>query len=99
MSESQIQGSAAGPVHDERQQDDGEDDDHQPEEEHDDSGDGVPGYRSRSSHGLQLPGAARLIRNGRAYNTPAWPGLGRTSPRQGADIGVDQVKQPRLMTT
>jgi hypothetical protein len=52
-------------VHDERQQDDGEDDDHQPEEEHNDSGDGVPGYGSGSSHGLQLPGAARVIRNGR----------------------------------
>jgi hypothetical protein len=65
VSEPQIQGSAAGPVHDGRQQDDGEDDDHQPEEEHNDSGDGVPGYGSRSSHGLQLPGAARVIRNGR----------------------------------
>ncbi len=65
VSEPQIQDSAAGPVHDERQQDDGEDDDHQPEEEHDNSGDGVPGYSSRSSHGLQLPGAARIIRNGR----------------------------------
>jgi hypothetical protein len=65
VSEPQIQDSAAGPMHDERQQDDGEDDDHQPEEEHNDSGDGVPGYCSRSSHGLQLPGAARVIRNGR----------------------------------
>jgi hypothetical protein len=25
--------------------------------------------------------------------------LGRSSPRQGADIGADQVKQSRLMTT
>jgi hypothetical protein len=25
--------------------------------------------------------------------------LVRSSPRQGADIGADQVKQPRLMTT
>jgi S-adenosyl methyltransferase len=69
VSEPQIQDSAAGPVHDERQQDDGEDDDHQPEEEHDDSGKGVPGYCSRSSHGLQLPGAARLIRNGVSSTT------------------------------
>jgi hypothetical protein len=52
-------------VHDECQEDDDEDDDHHPEEEHDDSGDGVPGYGSRSSHGLQLPGAAGFIRNGR----------------------------------
>lgn len=65
MSEPQIQGSAAGPVHNERQQDDGKDYYHQPEEEHDDSGDGVPGYCSRSSHGLQLPGTGRVIRNGR----------------------------------
>jgi hypothetical protein len=48
-------------MHDERQEDDGQDGDHQPEEEHDDRGDGVPGYCSRSNHGLQLPGAARLI--------------------------------------
>jgi hypothetical protein len=52
-------------VHDERQQDDGEDDDHQPEEEHNDSGYRVPGYCSRSSHSLPLPGGARLIRNRR----------------------------------
>ena len=60
-----MQDSAAGPVHDVCQQDDDQDDDHQPEEEHDDSGDDVPSYSSRSSHGLQLPGAARIIRNGR----------------------------------
>src|SRR5712691_2319815 len=65
VSEPQVQDSAACPVHDECQQDDGEDDDHQPEEEHDDSGDSVPGYCSGSSHGLQLPGAARIIRNWR----------------------------------
>ena len=65
VSEPQIQGSAAGPVHDKRQQDDGEDDDHQPDEEDDDSRDGVPGYCSRSSHGDQLPGNVPLIHNGR----------------------------------
>ena len=65
MSEPQIQDCATGPVHDVRQQDDGEDDNHQPEEEHNDYGDRVPGYGSRSSHGPQLPGAARLIRNRR----------------------------------
>jgi hypothetical protein len=59
-----MQDSAAGPVHDICQQDDDQDHDHQPEEEHDDSGDDVPSYSSRSSHGLQLPGAARIIRNG-----------------------------------
>jgi hypothetical protein len=59
-----MQDSAAGPVHDVCQQDDDQDHDHQPEEEHDDSGDDVPSYSSRSSHGLQLPGAARIIRNG-----------------------------------
>src|SRR5690349_13485795 len=63
MSEPQMQESAAGPVHDVCQQDDDQDDDHQPEEEHDDSGDDVPSYSSRSSHGPQLPGAARIIRN------------------------------------
>src|SRR5690242_3175233 len=63
MSEPQMQDSAAGPVHDVCQQDDDQNDDHQPEEEHDDSGDDVPSYSSRSSHGPQLPGAARIIRN------------------------------------
>jgi hypothetical protein len=63
--EPQMQHSAAGPVHDVCQQDDDQDDDHQPEEEHDDSGDDVPSYSSRSSHGLQLPGVARIIRNRR----------------------------------
>ena len=65
VSEAQVQDSAAGPVHDECQQDDDEDDDHHPEEEHDDCGDGISRYCSRSSHGLQLPGAARIIRTGR----------------------------------
>jgi hypothetical protein len=64
-----MQDSAAGPVHDVCQQDDDQDDDHQPEEEHDDSGDDVPSYSSRSSHGLQLPGATRIIRNGRGAAT------------------------------
>jgi hypothetical protein len=65
VSEPQIQGSAAGPVDDECEQDDDQDDDHQPEEEHDDRGNCVPAYGSGSSHRLQLPGAARIIRNGR----------------------------------
>ena len=65
VSEPQMQDSAAGPVHDVCQQDDDQDDDHQPEEEHDDSGDDVPSYSFRSIHGLQLPGAARIILNGR----------------------------------
>ena len=75
VSEPEIQDSSAGLMDDERQQDDGEDDDHQPEEEHNDSGDRVPGYGSRSSHGLQLPGLARLIRNGPvpAATTPGNP--------------------------
>ncbi len=58
----QVEYSAAGPVHDERQQDDGQDYDDHPEEEHDDAGDGIPGYSSRFSHGHLLPTAARLIR-------------------------------------
>ena len=64
VSQPQMQDCTAGPVHDVCQQDDDQDHDHQPEEEHDDSGDDVPSYSSRSSHGLQLPGAARIIRNG-----------------------------------
>ena len=60
--EPQVEYCAAGPVHDERQKDDGQDYDDHPEEEHDDAGDGIPGYSSRSSHGHQLPTAARLIR-------------------------------------
>ena len=58
----QVEYPAAGPVHDGRQQDYGQDDHDHPEEEHDDAGDGIPGDRSRSSHGHQLPIAARLIR-------------------------------------
>jgi hypothetical protein len=52
-------------VHDECQQDDDEDDDHHPEEEHDDCGNGVSRYCSRSSHGPQLPNAERIIRGER----------------------------------
>ena len=59
----QVEHAAAGPVHDERQQDDGQDGDDHPEEEHHDAGNGIPGHSSRStSHGRQLPAAARLIR-------------------------------------
>jgi hypothetical protein len=61
VSEVQVKDCTTGPVDDVCQQDDGEDDDHQPEEKNNDSGDGVPGYRSRSSHGPQLPGIVRLI--------------------------------------
>jgi hypothetical protein len=66
VSQPQMQDCTAGPVHDVCQQDDDQDHDHQPEEEHDDSGDDVPSYSSRSSHGLELPGAARIIRNEQA---------------------------------
>src|SRR5215510_258971 len=48
--EPQVEYSAAGPVHNERQQDDGQDYDDHPEEEHDDAGKGIPRYSSRSSH-------------------------------------------------
>src|SRR5689334_16995040 len=52
VSEAQVKYRAAGPVHDERQEHDGQDHNHLPEEEHDDTGNGVPGHRSRSSsHG------------------------------------------------
>ena len=57
----QVEYCATGPVHDERQEDDDDDDHHHPDEEHDNPGKGVPGYRSRSSHGRQLPGFAVLI--------------------------------------
>ena len=52
--EPQIEYSAAGPMHDVRQQEDGQDHDEHPEEEQDEAGDGIPGHRSRSSHGHQL---------------------------------------------
>src|SRR5215475_6708999 len=48
--EPQIEYSAAGPMHEVPQQDDGQDRDDHPEEEHDDTGDSVPGYSSRSGH-------------------------------------------------
>src|SRR5256885_14483856 len=62
MPEPQVEYSAAGPVHDERKQDDGQDYHDHPEEEHDDAGNGMPRYSSRSSHGRQLPTAVRFIR-------------------------------------
>ena len=58
VTEPQVQGPAARPVHDERQEDDDQDDHHQPEEEHDNPGNCVPGYSSRSCHGRT---ATRLI--------------------------------------
>ena len=77
--EPQVKYSAAGLVHDERQQDDGQDDHDHPEEEHDDAGDGIPGYSSRSSHGHQLPTAVRLIRRVFTGDDDAisWPFRGR----------------------
>ena len=60
--EPQVEYSAAGPMHHGCQQDDSQDYDDHPEEKHNDAGDGIPGYSSRSSHGHQLPAAARLIR-------------------------------------
>jgi hypothetical protein len=62
VSEPQVEYSAAGPVHDERQHDDGQNYDDHPEEEHDNARDGIPGNSSCSSHRHQLPIAARLIR-------------------------------------
>lgn len=62
MPEPQFEQSTAGPVHDECQQDDDQNDDHHPEEKHDDAGNGIPRYSSRSSHGRQLPTTAQLIR-------------------------------------
>jgi hypothetical protein len=62
VSEPQVEYSASGSVHNERQQDDGQDDDDHPEEEHDDAGNGIPGYGSRSSHRPQLPIGAAFIR-------------------------------------
>ena len=63
VSQPQVEYSASGPVHDERQQDDGQDDDDHPEEEDDDTGNCVPGDSSRSSsHGRQLPAGTDSIR-------------------------------------
>src|SRR5215472_14870751 len=100
MPEPEVEYSAVGPVHEECQQHDGQDYDDHPEEEHDDAGDGIPGYSSRSSHGHQLPTAARPIRRvfrqgwpliGRAGSRPAGPGVGsrRRSPRSPA---LDEVR-------
>ena len=63
MPKPQIEDSATGPVHDERQQDDGQDRDDHPEEEDDDAGNGMPSHGSRSSsHGRQLPVTVAIIR-------------------------------------
>jgi hypothetical protein len=72
VSEPQVKNPAAGPMHDKREKDDDQNYDHQPEEEHNDSGNRVPGYGSRSSHGLQLPGAVRFIL-GRKATTSSRP--------------------------
>src|SRR5215468_5618136 len=58
--EPQVEDSASGPVHNERQQNDGQDDDDHPEEEHDDTGNGIPGYGSGSSHGPPATRRRRL---------------------------------------
>ena len=57
VTEPQVEYSATSPVHDECQQDDDQNDDHHPEKEHNDAGDCIPRYRSRSRHVRQLPGA------------------------------------------
>src|SRR5215472_7955690 len=64
----EVEYSTAGPVDDKRQQDDSQEDDDHPEEQHDDTGDGVPCYVCGSSHGRQLPAAARIIRRRRYQN-------------------------------
>jgi hypothetical protein len=87
VSEPQVQDSAARPVHDERQEDDDEDDHHQPEEEHDDSGNCVPGYGSSSSHGLQLPGNTRIIRN------CLWRVAGRIGGRFGQPVPLGLLER------
>ena len=64
VTEPQFEYSAPGQVHDKRQQDDGQNDDHHPKEEHDDAGDGMPRYSSRSSHGR------RATRRRATYSAP-----------------------------
>jgi hypothetical protein len=60
MSEPDMENAATGPMHDEGEKDDRQNGDDHPEEKHDDSGDGTPGYGSRSGHGRQLPAAIQL---------------------------------------
>lgn len=61
VSDPQVELSASGPVHDERQQDDGQNDNDHPEEEDDNAGNGVTGNGCCSSHSRQLPAIAPLI--------------------------------------
>ena len=93
-----MQDSAARPVHEVCQQDDDQDHDHQPEEEHDDSGDDVPSNSSRSSHGLQLPGAARTIRNdvARSGVSPCPSASGASIPTMSFQGRVGQKSQHDL---
>jgi hypothetical protein len=86
--EPEVEYSATSPVHDERQQDDGQNDDHQPEEEHDDAGDCISRYASRSCHGRQLPAAAQLIRPilRREWRLARLPCAGRSSRETGRVI-------------
>jgi hypothetical protein len=69
MPEPEFEDSAAGQVHNERQQDDGHDYNDHPQEEHHDAGERISGDRSRSNHGHPLPIVARLIRR-RASRRP-----------------------------
>src|SRR5215467_2819457 len=85
----EVEYSAAGPVHDERQHDDGQDYHDHPEEEHDDAGDGIPGYSSRSSHGHQLPTDARLIQRVFTGTTSLDPS--RSGPASRPDGGPGDV--------
>ena len=71
--EPQVEHSAASPVDDECQQDDGQNDDHHPEEKHDDGGDGIPRYSSRSSHDRPA------TRDRATYSPPKPPDSGRFS--------------------
>jgi hypothetical protein len=95
MTEPQVEYCATGPVHDECQQDDGQNDDHHPEEEHDDPGDGISRYSSRSSHGRQLPAAARLIRADTQESSTIFRAIEPRLPRSVRAPMASSVPSPR----
>ena len=94
--EPQVEYTAAGPVHDERQEDDGQDYHDHPEEEHDDAGDGIPRYSSRSSHGCPLPATARFIQViRRICSRPVRPCEDGRGRRDRAVVGMELAAEGR----
>jgi hypothetical protein len=60
---------------------------------------GLPADQAADRFGYTPASLLSAVRDFRAGARDFFVSLTRSSPRQGADIGADQVKQPRVMTT